>query len=68
MRKAKSPRTTRTHSDSSVVSPEAMGQPSMIVTDIGQCNGFNKILCVKAKFRSMKQELAPEYKRAYAKT
>ena len=49
MTQAKSPRTTGTDSDSLVMSPEAMGRPSMTVTDIGQCNGFNKILCVKEK-------------------
>ena len=67
MTQAKSPRTIRIDSDSSVMSLEAMGRPSLTMTHTGQCNGFNKILCVKAKFRSMKQELAPESKRAYAK-
>ena len=44
------------------MSPKAIGQLSMIMIDIGQWSVFNKILCVKTKFFSMKQELAPEFK------
>ena len=59
---------TRIDSNSSIMCLELICCPFMTVTDIGQCSVFNKILAVKVKSWSMKQELAPKSKREDAKS
>ena len=65
---ARSPRTILSGSDSSTMSPEAMGRPSMTPTATGLGSLFKRMFCDKANSRSMKQELAPESRRAEART
>ena len=59
---------TRIDSNSSIMCLELICYPFMTVTDIGQCSVFNKILCVKAKSLSMKEELTLESRKAETKT
>ena len=65
---ARSPRPILSGSDSSTMSPEAMGRPSMTPTATGLGSLFKRMFCDKANSRSMKQELAPESRRAEART
>ena len=65
---AKSPRTILIGSDSSTMSPEAMGRPSMTPTTTGLGSLFKRMFCDKTNSGSMKQELAPESRRAEAST
>ena len=52
--------------DSSTISPDVIGRPSITPTDTGFGSLFNMIFCIKENSRSMKQEMAPESKRAKA--
>jgi hypothetical protein len=64
---AKLQRATRIGSNSSTISPDAIQRPSMTEIDIGWDIFYKIILCARANSRSMKQELAPESKRAEPK-
>ena len=64
---AKSPRTILIGSYSSTMSPEAIGCPSMTPTATGLGSLFKRMFCDKANSGSMKQELAPESRRAEAR-